>query len=84
MGILPSVEIAIWVAVGGRGTLSGAIVGALGVNLGYMFLSEKFPEVWQYFLGVLLICAILFFPKGIIAIDEPIKRLFNRKQEITG
>ena len=46
-----SIEMAIWVAVGGRGTLVGAVVGALLVNAARSGLSESFPDAWQYFLG---------------------------------
>jgi urea transport system permease protein len=66
MGVVPSLEIVVWVAVGGRGTLAGAIVGALLVNWGKSGLSESFPTVWQYFLGALFIGTVLFFPMGIV------------------
>ncbi len=65
MGIVPSIEIAIWVAVGGRGVLLGAILGAIVVNGAKSGLSESFPAIWQYFLGLLLIGAVLLFPAGI-------------------
>lgn len=65
MGIVPSAEMVIWVAVGGRGTLVGAIIGALLVNFGRSAFSELFPEAWPYFYG-LLIAAVLFFPSGIV------------------
>ncbi len=65
MGIVPSAEMVIWVAVGGRGTLIGAIIGALLVNFGKTTFSELFPEAWPYFYG-LLIAAVLFFPSGIV------------------
>ncbi len=66
MGILPSVEMAIWVAVGGRGTLMGAVVGAVLVSAAKSFFSENFPELWLYFLGALFIGFVLLFPQGII------------------
>lgn len=66
MGILPSVEIAIWVAVGGRATLVGAIFGAVIVNSAKSYFSESFPEIWLYFLGALFIGIVLLFPEGII------------------
>ncbi len=72
MGIVPSIEIAIWVAVGGRGALLGAIIGAIVVNGAKSGLSESFPAVWQYFLGLLFIGAVLLFPTGIMG-------LFNRE-----
>ena len=66
MGILQSIEIAVWVAVGGRGTLAGPVVGALVVNAAKSGLSESFPVIWQFFLGGLFISAVLLFPSGIM------------------
>ncbi len=74
MGILPSVEMAIWVAVGGRGTLSGAVIGTLVVNFAKSYLSETFPDVWLYFLGALFIGVVLFFPQGIVGVFEKISK----------
>ena len=71
MSVVPSIEMVIWVAVGGRGTLTGAVIGALVVNYGKSFFSENFPEIWLFFLGALFIGSVLLFPKGIVgsAID---------------
>jgi len=63
-----SIEIAIWVAVGGRGTLAGAIVGAGIVNGAKSFLTQAFPEVWLYFLGLLFILVTLFLPQGVVGV----------------
>ena len=68
MGIVPSIEIAVWVAVGGRGTLIGAVIGAVLVNYAKSSLSEVFPEFWTYFLGALFIGAVLLFPGGIVGL----------------
>jgi len=68
MGVLPSIEMAIWVAVGGRGTLTGAIVGAVGVNWLRSFLTNHFPELWPFFLGGLFIAVVMFFPKGCVGV----------------
>lgn len=64
--VLPSIMMVVWVAVGGRGTLVGAVVGALLVNTGQSLFSEQFPDIWQYFLGALFIGVVLLFPQGII------------------
>src|SRR6266700_736769 len=61
-----SIEIAIWVAVGGRGTLTGAIVGAGIVNGAKSYLTQAFPEIWLYFLGLLFILVTLFLPQGVV------------------
>jgi len=66
MGIVPSVEMVIWVAVGGRGTLIGAVLGALLVNAAKSGLSEQYPAIWQLFLGALFIGAVLLFPNGLV------------------
>jgi urea transport system permease protein len=66
MGIIPSIEMVIWVAVGGRATLIGAVIGALLVNYGKSTFSESFPEIWQYFYGGLFIAVVLFFPAGLV------------------
>jgi len=63
-----SIEIAIWVAVGGRGTLAGAIVGAGVVNGAKSFFTQAFPEYWLYVLGLLFILVTLFMPQGIAGI----------------
>lgn len=73
MGILPSVEIAIWVAIGGRGTLTGAIIGAVLVNAAKSYFSETFPDAWLYCLGALFIGAVLVFPQGIFGFINKIK-----------
>ena len=68
MGILPSIEIAVWVAVGGRGTLWGPVIGAILVNSAKSALSESFPLIWQFLLGGLFIGSVLLFPAGIIGL----------------
>ncbi len=60
-----SIEVAIWVAVGGRGTLFGAIPGAVLVNGAKSYLTGAAPEVWLFFLGGLFILVTLFLPRGI-------------------
>jgi urea transport system permease protein len=61
-----SVEIAIWVAVGGRGTLAGAVLGAFLVNGAKSWLTVAFPTAWLYFLGVLFVVVTLVVPGGIV------------------
>ncbi len=68
MGILPSIEVAVWVAVGGRGTLLGPVIGAMLVNTAKSGLSETFPVIWQFFFGGLFIGAVLLFPTGIVGL----------------
>lgn len=77
-----SILFVIWVAVGGRGTLAGAVLGALGVNLIYNFLTTRAPEFWPFAQGLLFVGVVLLFPKGIAGLLDLIrfKRLAKRNQ----
>lgn len=66
MDIAFSIEMVIWVAVGGRATLSGALLGTLLVNFGKSFLSEQFPEVWLFFQGALFLIVVTVLPDGLV------------------
>jgi len=61
-----SIEMVIWVAVGGRGSLVGAVLGTLIVNFAKSLLSEQFPEVWLFFQGALFLIVVMVLPNGII------------------
>jgi urea transport system permease protein len=63
-----SIEIAIWAAVGGRGTLIGPIVGAFFVNGAKSWFTQAFPEFWLYVLGAMFIAVTLFLPQGIVGL----------------
>ncbi|HEY2843508.1 MAG TPA: urea ABC transporter permease subunit UrtC [Bryobacteraceae bacterium] len=63
-----SIEAVIWVAVGGRGTLYGAIAGAVVVNYAKTYLTGAFPEVWLFALGALFVLVTLFLPRGIVGL----------------
>jgi urea transport system permease protein len=65
-----SIEIAIWVAVGGRGTLVGAVLGAAIVNLAKSWFTQAFPEFWLFFLGLLFILVTRFLPEGVIGLGR--------------
>jgi urea transport system permease protein len=66
LDITASIEIVIWVAVGGRGTLVGAILGAIVVNTGKSSISSSNPDIWQLIMGGLFIGVVLLFPKGLV------------------
>jgi len=68
-----SIEIAIRVAVGGRGTLVGALLGAGIVNGAKSWFTVAFPEYWLFFLGLLFIAVTLFMPKGVMGLVDQIK-----------
>ena len=63
-----SIEIVIWVAIGGRGTLIGAAIGAILVGLAKTLLTGWIPEIWLFALGGLFIAATLFLPKGVLGL----------------
>ena len=63
-----SIEIAIWVAVGGRGSLAGAILGAALVNGAKSFFTVAFPEYWLFALGAIFIFVTLFMPRGVLGV----------------
>lgn len=66
MGVAFSIEMVIWVALGGRATLVGAILGTLIVNFARILLSEKFPEFWLFFQGALFLIVVTVLPDGIL------------------
>jgi urea transport system permease protein len=63
-----SIEMAIWVAVGGRGTLVGAILGAFIVNAAKSWFTVAFPDLWLFVLGAMFIAVTLFLPRGVIGL----------------
>ena len=63
-----SIEVAIWVAVGGRGTLFGAAAGAVAVNGAKSLLTGIAPEIWLFFLGALFILVTLLMPRGLVGV----------------
>lgn len=89
MDIAFSIEMVIWVAVGGRATLIGAILGALAVNWGRALLSEQFPEVWLFFQGALFLLVVTILPNGVIgwlrgeALDQLRLLLGSPKEVVT-
>jgi urea transport system permease protein len=65
-----SIEIVICVAVGGRGTLYGAVAGAVLVNLAKTYFTSVLPEFWLYLLGMIFILVTIFLPKGVVGLLE--------------
>ncbi|WP_407309915.1 urea ABC transporter permease subunit UrtC [Pseudomonas sp. nanlin1] len=68
VGIVPSIEMVIFAAVGGRLSLLGAVYGALLVNYGKTYFSESFPELWLYLMGGLFIAVVMYFPDGLAGV----------------
>jgi urea transport system permease protein len=71
VGIVPSIEMVIAAAVGGRSSLFGAIYGTLLVNFGKTYFSESFPELWLFLIGSMFIVVVMVFPDGLAGIDGP-------------
>ena len=65
---LRSIEAVLWVAVGGRGSLFGAIIGAFAVNGAKTWFTAAYPQIWLFFLGALFVFVTLFLPRGIVGI----------------
>jgi urea transport system permease protein len=65
---LNSIEIVIWVSVGGRGTLYGAVVGAVLVNYAKTYFTGALPEVWLFALGAIFVLVTLLLPRGVVGL----------------
>jgi len=70
VGIVPSIEMVIFTAVGGRMSLVGAVYGAIIVNWAKTIFSESFPQLWLFFMGGLFIAVVMFFPDGLAGLAE--------------
>jgi urea transport system permease protein len=70
VGIVPSIEMVIFAAVGGRMSLVGAVFGTLLVNYGKTAFSESFPALWLFLMGALFIGVVMFFPNGLAGLYE--------------
>jgi urea transport system permease protein len=75
LDIVASIEIVIWVAVGGRGTLVGALIGAILVNIGKSTISTANPDLWQLIMGGLFVGVVLLFPRGLVG---AVRDLYDR------
>lgn len=66
IGVVFSTSVLVWLAVGGRGNLTGAMIGAFLINWMESLLSEQFDNIWQLVLGAVMLIVVLYFPKGLI------------------
>ncbi|HET8578221.1 MAG TPA: urea ABC transporter permease subunit UrtC [Methylomirabilota bacterium] len=82
IGVLPSLEIVIWVAFGGRGTLWGALLGAISINWLRSVLTGTYPRLWPIILGALFVGVIMFFPKGLVGLAARLRSLGIRKRPL--
>ncbi len=85
IGIVPSIEMVILAAVGGRLSLIGAVYGAVLVNLGKTYFSEAFPELWLFLLGGLFIFVVMFLPDGLAGVYQKyVRPLFIKNKTVNG
>ncbi|MEN9315111.1 MAG: hypothetical protein RIS35_1504, partial [Pseudomonadota bacterium] len=81
VGIVPSIEMVIFAAVGGRMSLVGAVYGALLVNFGKTYFSETFPDLWLFLMAALFIGVTMAFPNGLAGLVEShLKPWWNKRQ----
>ncbi|MFI3288528.1 MAG: urea ABC transporter permease subunit UrtC [Rikenellaceae bacterium] len=80
MDVRASIEMLIWVALGGRGSLKGAIIGALIVNLLYSLFTSIMPDAWPYILGLLYVVVVLYLDKGVMGLGQQILGWFKVKR----
>jgi urea transport system permease protein len=73
-----SLEAVVWVAVGGRGTLLGPVLGAVGVNALKSWTTRAFPDLWLLILGTLFVLITVFMPKGIVGLPQQLQALRHR------
>jgi urea transport system permease protein len=76
-----SIEVVIWVAVGGRGTLYGAVAGAVLVNYAKSYFTAAMPEFWLYALGALFVLVTLFLPSGVVGVAD---RFVVKREAVAG
>jgi len=80
VGIVPSVEMVVYAAVGGRLSLVGAVLGAMLVGTAKTVFSENFATLWVYFIGFLFVFVVMFLPNGIVGLSGWFSRLKNKQQ----
>ncbi|MBY6085641.1 urea ABC transporter permease subunit UrtC [Priestia flexa] len=78
MGITPSIEMVLWVAIGGRHSLLGAVFGAIFTNGAKSLFSETYPDIWLILLGLLFIVVVLFLPNGMAGLVQSIQNKFKK------
>lgn len=79
VGIVPSIEMVIFAAVGGKHSLLGAVYGTLLVNTGKSLFSENFPQLWPFLMGGLFIAVVMLFPNGLGGIWEILRKRFYKR-----
>ncbi len=73
-----SLEVIVWVALGGRGTLIGPVLGAIAVNALKSWATRAYPDLWLLILGGAFVLVVMFMPKGIVGLPEQLKGLYRK------
>jgi urea transport system permease protein len=76
-----SLEVIVWVAVGGRGTLLGPVLGAVLINVLKSWASRAYPDAWLIILGFMFIVVVLFMPKGLVGLPAQIRGYLSRRKK---
>lgn len=84
IGVAASTAVVVWIAVGGRGNLTGAVIGTLFINWAQSLLSEKFASYWQLIIGAVLLIIIFFIPNGLVGqvVELQRRRKVEKKKTI--
>lgn len=83
IGVLPSLEVVVWVAVGGREALIGGPLGAILINGLRSYLTTIAPQVWPFVLGSMFVATVLLFPQGVVGIPKQIQRYMQRGRRVS-
>ena len=84
VGIVPSIEMVIFAAVGGRLSLVGAVYGSMIVNYGKSYFSETFPELWLFLMGGLFIAVVMLFPNGLAGLATQWREWRDKRRPKSG
>jgi urea transport system permease protein len=82
VGVVPSIEMVVWVAVGGRGSLWGAVAGTLLVNFAKDEISSAFPNAWLYLLGAIFVLVVTLLPNGLAGFAQDITRRLRPPRDV--
>lgn len=80
---IASIQVVAWVAIGGRGTVWGAVIGAIFVSLLYEYMTSTYPEYWYFALGGLFILIPLLLPGGLMSLPQVVRRLSQKRATTT-
>jgi len=79
VGVVPSIEMVVWVAVGGRASLYGAIIGTVLVNVARDSISSAWPNAWLYLMGMVFILVVVATPRGLAGLVETVAVRLRRR-----